>query len=131
MMFYDIPTGGSGMAFCCILQNQGETPAERFKASLPPTIFFDSISDDGRRFNLSAKLTVSVSQEANMVILETNVLRIIAYGESLEQASDAFQEHFAFLWESIAQQPDEVLTPDAQDTKRTQLSMVSGLAIAA
>ena len=80
---------------------------------------------------MSAKLTVSVSQEANMVILEPNVLPIIAYGESLEQASDAFQEHFAFLWESIAQQPDEVLTPDAQDTKRTQLSMVSGLAIAA
>jgi hypothetical protein len=130
-MFYDIcTTGTTSYAIHCPVIDHDETLIQRFRSSVPPTLFFDVISNDGRQFHLSSKLTVSVSQEENMVILETKTLPIIAYGETLEQASAAFQEHFSFIWESIAQQPDEVLSPDAQDIKRTQRGMVSYLTAA-
>ena len=98
---------------------------------LPSTIFFDSISDGGRHFILNSPLPARVSQEDGLYIVESAALPIIAYGDTVKQASDAFEEHFGYLWDSISDQPDDSLTLDALDVKRAQRNLVSGVAASA
>jgi len=131
-MFLDYPSSGSSSAACCFHNCDYIAVADQhFNAFLPYTIVFDSISADGRQFGLKSQLAVPVKREEGLVVLESKQLPIIAYGDSLQQASAEFQEHFAYLWDSIAQQPDDVLAPDAIDVKRLQLNLVSEIAASA
>lgn len=97
-------------------------------ASQPGVVFFDSIAFGDREFKLKHEIRVPVSRDEGMFVLEARELPIIAYGDTLEDATKEFQDHFVYLWNSIAQQPDSALTPDAQRTKRTQLGLVAGIA---
>jgi hypothetical protein len=68
---------------------------------------------------------VPVTREDGPFVLESDVMPILAHGDTLAETTQEFQEHFAYLWDSIAQQSDESLTPDAQATKRAQLNLVT------
>jgi len=102
-----------------------------FDTSCSPSIWLDSVSSsDGRTFFLKSDLKVPVTHEDGMIVLEIKSLPIVAYGSSLGEAVANFQDHFAYLWDSIALQPDSLLTRDARETKRMQLGLVSKIAIA-
>jgi hypothetical protein len=50
----------------------------------------------------------------------------LAYGQSREEATEAFCEEFACCWEQIACEQDDNLTADAQDLKRKFRDLVKG-----
>ena len=128
-MFFDYPSSGSSHAAYCIVEPVSNSTSEMC-AETPWTIFFDSISDGARRFLLNSSLPARVSQDDGLYIVESASLPIIAYGDTVKQASDAFEEHFGYLWDSISDQPDDTLTLDALDVKRAQRNLVSGVAAA-
>lgn len=97
----------------------------------PPCVKFDAITSDRRTFKLAHEMRVPVSIDEGMAVLESDILPILAYGATVEDAAREFQDHFSYLWDSITQQDDNILTSDAQRTKRKQLELVSTLTIAA
>ena len=101
---------------------------EHFNASLSPVIWFDSISVDGREFKLRNELRVPVTREDGLVVLETKAIPIVAYGDTLDDAVDSFQEQFGVVWDRIATEDDANLTLDAQAVKHEQLQLVDSVA---
>jgi len=122
----------SGFEVACYVQVvKASTSGTESAAFHPPFIVFDSITSGDRTFQLKSGLAVPVSRDENLFVLESKGLHILAYGDTIEGAASEFQDHFAYLWDSIVQQPDTMLTPDARRAKRAQLNLVSLVATAA
>jgi hypothetical protein len=89
-----------------------------------PSIWFNEISLPERQFVLSQYLTPRLYCEDSMWYCESESLGILAFGQSREEAICSFLQDFSALWDGVAQIPDESLTADALDVKRTFLRIV-------
>jgi len=85
----------------------------------PPTqvVYLREIVYAGRRFRLKRRLWIKVASEDGVWYAENPTLGIIAYGDSVADALDSFQEDFSVLWEEIAQAEDHELTVEARRVK--------------
>ncbi|MCX5645909.1 MAG: hypothetical protein NTZ17_14710 [Phycisphaerae bacterium] len=80
----------------------------------------------GRRFRLTKPICIQESYEQGIWSRRFDLLGILAYGQSKEEAMEAFCEEFACCWEQIACEQDDNLTVDAQDLKRRLRDLVKG-----
>ena len=77
---------------------------------------------------LRERLTVPPDFSDNLVTFEYPPLGILAYGETREEAEQAFGAELAWLWSSYADVPDESLAPGAIGLKQRLRHMVEGSA---
>jgi hypothetical protein len=78
----------------------------------------------GLRFVLREPIPVQESYECGTWTQRYEPLGILAYGQSREEATEAFCADFACCWEEIVREEDDNLTADARELKGTLLSIV-------
>jgi hypothetical protein len=78
----------------------------------------------GRLFCLQSAIEIKVDLCDGVWTHEYKPLGILGYAESRAESLEAFRTDFAACWDSIAQEPDENLTGDAQELKRGLLALV-------
>ena len=76
------------------------------------------------RFTLRKPIAVQESYERGTWTQRYEPLGILAYGQSREEATEAFCAEFACCWEEIACEEDDNLTADARELKSRLLSIV-------
>ncbi len=81
----------------------------------------------GRRFRLKRRLWVRLDHENDVWYAENPAFGIIAYGDSIQEALNSFQEDFAVLWEEIAQAPNEELSAEARRVKESFREIVEAV----
>ena len=70
---------------------------------------------DGRAFELNRLLTIEVRRADDLYTFENELLGIVGYGKTRDEARDAFNMEFACCWDSVAMVDDAaILTPDAE-----------------
>ena len=75
----------------------------------------NSIVYDGRAFELNRFLTIEVRRADDLYVFENELLGIVGYGKTRDEARDAFNMEFACCWDSVAMVDDAaILTPDAE-----------------
>ncbi len=80
-----------------------------------------------RAFHLRKPLTLHFQIEDGLCICDFEPLHIIAHGETVQEAFEAFQAEFAACWDGIAQEDDSRLTADACVLKKQLLKHVMSL----
>ena len=95
------------------------------------TISRDHVSWNGRRFDLSRALTVTLELDDDMWCYDCPSLGLLGCGPSREDAISRFESEFAFLWDEIACESDDALLPQAQELKRRLTRLVSSVREAA
>jgi hypothetical protein len=78
-------------------------------------------------FSLRRAITLKESQEGGYWIYSYKPLGITAYGQTKRDSLSAFAMELSSAWHRIAQQPDEMLTQDAQVLKRKLIRWVSSV----
>ncbi len=91
----------------------------------------DHVAWNGRRFDLSSALTVTLELDDDMWCYDCPSLCLLGCAPSREDAIARFESEFAFLWEEIACESDDALLPQAQDLKRRLHRLVSSVKEAA
>ena len=91
--------------------------------------FVDKIEFGTRSFMLAQALTIQLICEAEQggCFWQASVpkLGIFAGGNTPQAAMEDFSEDFAAVWDGLAFERDENLTPDAQELKRTLKHLVT------
>jgi hypothetical protein len=89
-------------------------------------IQLDEICHSGRIFKLNFPVSIelSESEEGGGWEVKNEELASLTFGPTREEAVDSFCEDFAFLWDEIANVPDEELEPDALRAKAFLRSLV-------
>ena len=95
------------------------------------TISRDHVAWNGRRFDLSSALTVTLECDDGMWFYDCPSLSLLGCAPSPEDAIARFESEFAFLWDEIACESDDALLPQAQDLKRRLTRLVSSVKEAA
>jgi len=96
------------------------------------TISRDHVSWNGRRFDLSSALTVTLELDDNMWwCYDCPSLGLLGCAPSRHDAIARFESELAFLWDEIACESDDALLPQAQDLKRRLTRLVSSVKEAA
>lgn len=95
------------------------------------TISRDHVAWNGRRFDFSSALTVTLEFDDDVWCYDCPSLGLLGCGPSREDAIARFESEFAFLWDEIACESDDALLPQAQDLKRRLTRLVSSVKEAA
>ena len=95
------------------------------------TISRDHVVCNGRRFDLSSALTVTLELDDDMWCYDCPSLGLLGCAPSRHDAITRFESEFAFLWDEIACESDDALLPQAQDLKRRLTRLVSSVKEAA
>jgi len=75
--------------------------------------------------SLKHPIAVSIEDQSDGLFIATHdQLEIHAFGSSREEAMEAFAQEFTVLWQEIAKEADDNLTPDALLLKRKLRSLV-------
>jgi hypothetical protein len=85
------------------------------------------IKFDGTVFTFHNPIEVTLYEEDKMWVCEAPQFSIFAYGQTTTEAAHSFNEDFAVLWDEIGQAPDNSLSQDAQQLKRTLLAAVKSV----
>ena len=91
----------------------------------------DHVAWNGRRFDFSSALTVTLEFDDDMWSYDCPSLGLLGCAPSREDAIARFDCEFAFLWDEIACESDDALLPQAQDLKRRLARLVSSVKEAA
>ena len=91
----------------------------------------DHVAWNGRRFDLSSALTVTLELADDMWCYDCPSLGLLGCGPSREEALTRLESELAFLWDEIACESDDALLPQAQDLKRRLSRLVSSVKEAA
>lgn len=75
---------------------------------------------------LETPMEVQPSFSDNLVSFEYEPLGILAYGQTHEEAAEAFREELSLLWVEYAQARDECLSEGARRLKRTLRDLAAG-----
>ncbi len=84
----------------------------------------DIISFSGMVYLLSRKLSCDVSYEEGMYLIRNEELDITVWGESREEAEEAFAFSFSALYKNFAQEEDTRLSPSALELKGSMNQLV-------
>ena len=84
----------------------------------------------GRGFQLKRPLEVSADFNDGMWTYHSPLINLWGYGERPEYALCDLHENFAYLWDEIAQERDDLLDGRALDIKRSLLDLVAGQPVA-
>ena len=95
------------------------------------TISRDHVAWNGRRFELSRALTVTLELDDDVWCYDCQSLGHLGCAPSREDAIARFESEFAFLWDEIACESDDALLPQAQELKRRLTRLVSSVKEAA
>jgi hypothetical protein len=87
-------------------------------------IWISTLHCSGRRFSFRKPISVQETYEHGIWTHRFDPLGILAYGDTREEAMEAFCAEFACCWDQIACECDDNLTADAQDLKRKLLDLV-------
>jgi hypothetical protein len=87
------------------------------------------ISFEHRRFNLREPIHVTVSLEDGLWEYQADALGIESFGWSKASAESSFFEDFAVVYDQIARESDDRLTPDAIALKHAFLDVVDSVII--
>jgi len=98
---------------------------------LATTISRDHVAWNGRRFDFSTALTVTLELDDGMWCYDCPSLGLLGCAPSPDDAIARFESEFAFLWDEIASESDDALLPQAQDLKRRLHRLVSSVREAA
>ena len=99
--------------------------------ALATTISRDHVAWNGRRFDFSTALTVTLELDDGMWCYDCPSLGLLGCAPSPDDAIARFESEFAFLWDEIASESDDALLPQAQDLKRRLRRLVSSVREAA
>ena len=95
------------------------------------TISTDHVASNGRRFDFSSALALTLELDDDMWCYDCPSLGLLGCAPDREDAIARFESEFAFLWDEIACESDDALLPQAQDLKRRLTSLVSSVKEAA
>jgi len=90
-----------------------------------PTIA--EVENAGRIFRLNEPILVSEFCDNAIFYCESKPLSILAFGHTIAEARQAFQEDFAMMWDEIAKAPDDQLTLGAKLVKSRFLALVNSV----
>jgi len=111
----------------------GETPSTRLREEaedpgIGTIAGLGELIADSRIFKLRHELNVEIRREEGIWVCEYPPLRLMGYGETIQQAMIQFMEDFASSYDGLAHEPDEALTGDAQDLKAEFQRLVTAVA---
>jgi hypothetical protein len=86
----------------------------------------DIIKYENLIYNLKQKLDCVVIYEDDSYIISNDLLEIRVWGDTREEAVDAFCFTFSALYQNFAKESDEMLTEKAKIIKSTLLNIVKG-----
>lgn len=89
----------------------------------------DHISFERRRFNLREPIHITVSLEDGLWEYQAEALGIESFGNSKTLAESSFFEDFVVVYDQIAKESDDRLTPEAIILKRALLGIVDSVTI--
>ncbi len=85
----------------------------------------EAILFENRVFHLRKPFKLHFQFDDGLCVCGFEPLGILAHGETVQEAFDAFQAEFAACWDGIAQRDDRHLTDDAQSLKKQFLKLVA------
>lgn len=95
----------------------------------PPLLMNNPILKYGSRwFYLAHPIEVTIVNEDDLVCIASAELGIQSFGSTYQEAQDSFFEDFVALYEHLANETDEQLTPEARCVKRAFLDVVVSVA---
>jgi hypothetical protein len=93
-----------------------------------PTITAPVLRFDNRCFTLRHPIEVEIVVESGMWVYKSSAFGIEAIGGSKHEAQESFVEDFAALFDHLAHEADELLTPEAIRVKNAFLDIVVSVA---
>ena len=84
----------------------------------------------GRTFQLKEPLIVNAEFDEGMWVYHSPLINLWGYGARPEDALCDLHESFAYLWDEIALEQDELLDGSAIQVKRSLLDLVAGQPVA-
>lgn len=84
----------------------------------------------GRSFSFKEPLEVSAELDDGMWIYHNSLINLWGFCERPEDALRDLHENFAYLWDEIAQQHDDLLDGGALEIKRNLLKLVADQPVA-
>ena len=90
----------------------------------PSHIALNSIYTDDIRYKLNESITFSISKEESDFIIRCEKFDITVWGETEDEAKEAFGFAFDALYKCYALESDENLTAGAIELKKSLLSIV-------
>ncbi|HCC58733.1 MAG TPA: hypothetical protein DEQ47_16035 [Solibacterales bacterium] len=94
----------------------------------PQAVQLISLNFGNRTFRLAQPLDLHVEYDRNWVVIESEILSIMAGADNLPDAIRSFAEDFSMLWDTIAEESDEGLSGDARSLKLQLRSIVRDVA---
>lgn len=85
-----------------------------------------SLDSGGRLFTFKEPLVVDVDFDDENWIYHNPRLNLWGHGDTREDALRDMQENFAYLWDEIAQEQDDLLDDRAIELKQNLLQLVAG-----
>jgi hypothetical protein len=90
-------------------------------------VSFKEVKFDRRVFELNRPLDLLLDRGDDGWTCEGPILALFGFGKKSAQAICSVFEDFSVLWDEIAQVSDDVLSEDAQRTKRELLALVKSV----
>jgi hypothetical protein len=90
-------------------------------------VSFKEVKVDRRVFQLNRPLDLLLDRGDDGWSCEEPILALFGFGKKSVNAICSVFEDFSVLWDEIAQVPDDVLSEDAQRTKRELLALVKSV----
>ncbi len=78
----------------------------------------------GRRFLLNRAIVCEADVVGPLYVYKCEYLGLHSYAKSQDDALADFHEEFSELWDSIALEDDNKLTPDAAELKKRLLGLI-------
>jgi len=98
-------------------------PLQKFIIKLPELRF------DGTVFELIPPVELTLYREDGGWTCELSKFSIVAFGKTPEEAVRSFSEDLSVLWDEIAQAPDDTLSKEAVQVKRSLVSAVKSVTV--
>jgi hypothetical protein len=113
-----------------VASRRGIALGTRARRGVPRKHLVSGLMGGSRFFRLRKSLEVSESRADGVWIERCHLLGIHAFGETREEAWQAFIELFEADWDLLAQEKDAKLSSGAQQLKRRYLELVESVELA-